>query len=250
MTTKRDNLIDRGLDAARRSILTSVKTRYFPELWYIVESWFLVLRSKRILVVGQGFGLVAEALAKSGWDVTVVDPSVKALTELKNRFSKTGLSASFEQAEPDALPFASAAFSAVVSINMLELAHNPYKAAHEIARVLAPGGRAVVSTFNKLGPWGVPAVMRVIRPEDDRRSTHYLTKGELKQVLKATELGVEGIKDRAAYLPVGSALKLPIAGAFVALLAKSEQVATKPFEQSMRPRSRPSMSRKAPKKKP
>lgn len=248
MTTQRDNLIARGKDAARRSILAAVKTRYFPEIWYILESWFLALKAKRVLVVGHGFGLVAEALAKSGWDVTVVDPSLKALTDLKDRFAKVGLAAAFEQAEPDALPFASGAFTAVASINMLELANNSYKAGHEIARVLAPGGRAVITTFNKLGPWGLPAVMRAIRPDDDRRAVRYLAKGELKKVLKATQLGVESIKDRGAYLPAfGTGIKLPLAGAFVALVVKSEQVSTKGMEQSLRPRSRPSMSRKTPK---
>lgn len=240
--------LDKGIEAARASIVQTVRTRYFPELWYILENWFFLLKQKRVLAVGHGFGLVAEALAKSGWDVTVVDPSLTALTELKNNFAKAGLSGAFEQAEPDALPFANGAFQAVASLNTLELAQDPYKAAHEVARVLAPGGRAVVATFNRLGPWGIPAVLRVMRPDDDRRHARCVGKTELKQILKATDLGLEDVKERAQYLPVGAKMpKLPLAGAYIALLSKTQVTATNPaLETSLRPRSRPSLSRKPP----
>lgn len=248
MNKKPHSFIDRSLEAVRQSVLASVRTRYFPELWYILENWFLLLKGRRVLAVGHGFGLVAEALAKSGWDVTVVDPSLSALTELKERFSKAGLTGAFQQAEPDALPFANGAFSAVASLNTLELARNPLHATHEISRVLAPGGRAVIATFNKLGPWSISAVMRVMRPADDRRASHCVTKGELKRMVKATDLTLDDIKDRAQYLPFGSkSMKIPITGAFVALLAKPERSSPpKGGDSSPRPRSRPSMSRRSP----
>ncbi len=205
-------------------LLHTVKTRYFPEIWYAAENWFqLIKKRKRVLETGYGIGLVAEALAKSGWDVTAIDPSTEALATLRSKFAKGGLSGAFEQADVDKLPFANQSFEAVVSINAIEFAHNPMEAVQEVHRVLVPGGRAVIATFNKLSPWGIPGIVRMIRPEADVPTPKFMTKAELTKLIKAAGLILEDIKDRAGYLPSKSTLgklKLPLAGAFVARVSK------------------------------
>lgn len=202
----------------------TVKTRYFPEIWYALENWFqLIKKRKRALEAGYGIGLVAEALAKSGWDVTAIDPSTEALAALRHKFSKGSLNGAFEQADVDKLPFANHSFEAVVSVNALEFAQNPAEAIQEIQRVLVPGGRAVIATFNKLSPWGIPGIVKMLRPEQDVPTPRFLSKAELTKLIKASGLILEDVKDRAGYLPAKSTLaklKLPLAGAFVALVAK------------------------------
>lgn len=205
-------------------LLHTIRTRYFPEVWYALENWFqLIQKRKRVLEAGYGIGLIAEALAKSGWDVTAIDYSTEALASLRSKFAKGALAGEFEQADVDKLPFANQTFDAVVSTNALEFAQNPAEAIQEIARVLVPGGRAVIATFNKLSPWGIPGIARMIRPEQDVPTPKFLTKNELTKLIKASGLILEGVKDRAGYLPAKSTLaklKLPIAGAYVALVTK------------------------------
>ena len=111
----------------------------------------------------------------------------------------------------------------MVSINSLEFVHNPAEALQEISRVLVPGGRAVIATFNKISPWGMTGVARLIRPEPDPSTPRFVSKADLTRLLKAAGLVVDGIKERACYLPSSSALgklKLPLAGAFVAMVSK------------------------------
>lgn len=65
---------------------------------------------------------------------------------------------------------------------------------------------------------------RAIRQADAPRPTHFLTKNEFVSTLKASGLAVEGLKERAAYLPVTAGLpklRLPVPGAFLALVSKS-----------------------------
>ena len=218
-----NNLLQKGLQKAQEQVLATVRQRYFPEVWYALENWFQLLKGRRVLEVGYGIGLVGEALAKSGWDVTCVDGSVSALAELKDRFARSHVEGTFEQADPDKLPFANASYDAVVAVNTLEFTVSPPEAAREIERVLAPGGRAVIATFNKVSPWALPAVARAIRQADQPRLTRYMTKEEFVKILRASGLMVEGVKERAAYLPMGPnilKIKLPVPGAFVALVSK------------------------------
>jgi SAM-dependent methyltransferase len=206
------------------AFLHIVRTRYFPEIWYALENWFqLIKKRKRVLEAGYGIGLVAEALAKSGWEVTAIDPSTDALAALRHKFSKGSLGGDFEQADVDKLPFANQSFDAVVSINAIEFAQNPLEAVQEITRVLVPGGRAVIATFNKLSPWGIPGVVRLLRPEANVPTPRFFTKNDLTKIIKTSGLVLEDVKERAGYLPSKSALgklKLPVAGAFVALVSK------------------------------
>lgn len=220
------SLMSRSKELAREQVMATVKQRYFPELWYMVGNWFQSIKTKSVLEVGFGIGLVGEALARSGWRVTVVEAAKAAREDLERCFEKTGVDGQFEGGEPEALPFADASFPAVVCINTLEFSAKPDAVIAEIARVLAPGGRAVIATFNKLSPWGLSAVARAVRRDDGKRAVRCLSRDEFLKLLVAHGFQVDQVYDRAAYLPVATALgklKLPVCGAFVALVAKKKE---------------------------
>ena len=218
------DLVDRSKEMAREQILATVKARFFPEIWYIVENWFSTTKVDAALEVGFGIGLVGEAMARSGMRVTVVDPSRRALNELAARFAKSGAKAEFAEGAFEHLPFPDQTFDVVACINALELAASPDAAMKEIARVLKPGGRAVVAAFNKHSPWGLPSVSNAIRggiADPSGRPSRSLGKEEFLALFKGKGLKVESLKERAAFLPVGPKLvklKLPVPGAFVALV--------------------------------
>jgi ubiquinone/menaquinone biosynthesis C-methylase UbiE len=217
------NLFDRSKELAKEQVLDAVKIRYFPEIWYMIGNWLQSTRQKSVLEVGYGIGLVGEAMARSAWQVTCIDPADAALSDLKKRFKKTGVEGTFLRGEPERLPIDDGAFPAVVSINMLEFAQKPGVVLAEISRVLAPGGRAVIATFNKLSPWGLAGVARSVRPADDRRVARCLGKDEFLRMLTAQGFTLDNVYDRAAYLPLTAKLgklKMPFAGAFVALVSK------------------------------
>ncbi len=94
-----------------------------------------------LLDAGCGAGGAAVEAARLGCDVTGVDASAELLAIGRRRLPN----ARFEEADLEHLPFPSGAFDAAVAINTLFFAQDMDRAARELARVVRPGGRIVVS---------------------------------------------------------------------------------------------------------
>jgi SAM-dependent methyltransferase len=59
------------------------------------------------------------------------------------------------QCQLDALPFQSQSLDLVVLPHTLELSPDPHQTLREVERVLVPGGRVIVSGFNRASLWGL-----------------------------------------------------------------------------------------------
>jgi SAM-dependent methyltransferase len=107
----------------------------------LVEEGDLV--GRRVLDVGCGTGRFAAALAERGAKVWGVDPSPEMLAQARAA-ARDGVG--FKQGEAERLPFKDAWFERAILVLVVHLVDRP-RALAEVARVLAPGGRAVVATF-------------------------------------------------------------------------------------------------------
>jgi SAM-dependent methyltransferase len=124
----------------------------------------------RVVDVGMGGGRLSEQLHARGWTVTGTDASEAMVALTRRRVAE--LAASFQQGRIEALPFEAESFDAVVALGVIEYAEDAGIALQELARVLRPGGIAVVSwpSFGSLytawrgGVWYplVRAVKRVV----------------------------------------------------------------------------------------
>ena len=100
---------------------------------------------KRVLDVGCGTGALAAALAdRGGAKVWGVEPSPEMRDVARARLPAASASA---DGTAEALPFRDGWFDAVVFSLVIHLVDRD-RALGEAARVLAPGGRVVVSTFS------------------------------------------------------------------------------------------------------
>jgi SAM-dependent methyltransferase len=102
----------------------------------------------RVLDVGMGGGRLCAALAAAGWEASGVDPSETMVALARSRLA--GADERLVVGRAEALPFAAASFDAVAALGSLEYA-DLAEALGEIARVLRPGGRAVLSWPNFAG---------------------------------------------------------------------------------------------------
>lgn len=95
----------------------------------------------RVLEVGTGEGQVARTVVAAGRGPVVgIDPTLAQITEAARRAGGPA----YVRAGAAALPFADAAFDAVVACLVLEHIDGLDDALGEVARVLAPGGRFVL----------------------------------------------------------------------------------------------------------
>jgi SAM-dependent methyltransferase len=96
-----------------------------------------------VLDVGCGTGRLALALAERGAKVWGVDSSEEMLTQAR---PVAGRSVGLKLGRAEALPFKDGWFERVVLRLVVHLIHRE-RAFPEVARVLAPGGRALVATY-------------------------------------------------------------------------------------------------------
>lgn len=217
------NIWNLGSESVRKTVRTIIKHRYFPEIWYLSESWFQTLKGRRILIIGYGLGLLAEAFAKQGWQVTLVDSSVAALADIRMKFNQGGMDGNIQQGDPAKLPFDDLSFDAVLCTNVLEFCSNPRAVILEVDRLLVGGGHGLIATFNRFSPWGISSIARLARLDDQKLKGRFLDRVLFQGLFAKSSLVVENMVTRANYLPVGKArwkTKLPISGAFVALVKK------------------------------
>src|SRR2546425_4060489 len=104
-----------------------------------------------ILEIGCGAGLLTLELARLGHSVHAVDASETMVSLTAERARRTGLYARLVARTADvyALPFADATFSLVIAVGLLPWLHRPERALEEIARVLEPQGRLILTANNR-----------------------------------------------------------------------------------------------------
>jgi ubiquinone/menaquinone biosynthesis C-methylase UbiE len=101
------------------------------------------LAGRRTLDVGCGTGTLAVALAERGGKVWGLDSSPEMLAEAQAKQTR----ARFKEGSGEALPFKDGWFERVVMRLSVHHLHRP-RALAEAARVLVPGGRIVIATFD------------------------------------------------------------------------------------------------------
>jgi SAM-dependent methyltransferase len=127
----------------------------YRERMQTVLTWIDALRlpaGTRVLEVGCGAGHATLELARRGFAVESTDSSGDMVALASRRIAEAGLSESVAVGVADvhALPQASGTFALVLALGVLPWLHSPEPAVGELARVLAPGGRAIVTVDNRL----------------------------------------------------------------------------------------------------
>jgi SAM-dependent methyltransferase len=107
---------------------------------------------ERVLDVATGTGNAALVAARAGARTTGVDSAPRLIELARQRAASAGLDASFVVGDLHGLPFAPESFDCVISVFGIIFATDPERAAAEFMRVLAPGGRGLISVWVPAGP--------------------------------------------------------------------------------------------------
>jgi 2-polyprenyl-6-hydroxyphenyl methylase/3-demethylubiquinone-9 3-methyltransferase len=157
------------------------------------------LTGKRVLDVGCGGGLLSEAMAQRGAQVTGIDlgPQTIEVAELHALESKVAVRYARESAETHAAQHAGS-YDIAVCMEMLEHVPEPESVLRALRTLVKPGGHVFVSTLNRnlksylLAIVGAEYVMNLLT-----RGTHtyerFIKPSELARWARAAQLAVEDV---------------------------------------------------------
>ncbi|MGH8130236.1 MAG: bifunctional 2-polyprenyl-6-hydroxyphenol methylase/3-demethylubiquinol 3-O-methyltransferase UbiG [Steroidobacteraceae bacterium] len=145
------------------------------------------LAGRRVLDVGCGGGLLAEAMARRGARVTGIDLAPEALAVARLHAVEAGVSVDYRQVAAEAMAAAEpGSFDLVTCLEMLEHVPDPAAILAVLARLTRHGGDVICSTINRnvksfalaivgaeyllrLLPMGTHQYARLIRPSEISR---------------------------------------------------------------------------------
>ena len=108
------------------------------------------LKGKRVVDIGCGGGILAEAMAHRGARVTGIDMAELSLKVARMHLHESGLDVDYQMITAEDFAAQNAAqFDVVTCLEMLEHVPDPGAIIDAAARLLKPGGRLFLSTLNR-----------------------------------------------------------------------------------------------------
>jgi 2-polyprenyl-6-hydroxyphenyl methylase / 3-demethylubiquinone-9 3-methyltransferase len=154
----------------------------------------VTLRQARVLDVGCGGGLLSEALAAEGADVTGIDLAPQLLQIARLHLHESGQRVDYREISAEALAQdAPASFDVITCMEMLEHVPDPASVLRACATLLRPGGQLFVSTLNRtpasfgLAIVGAEYLLRLL-PRGTHQYAQFIRPSELAAWMRAAGL--------------------------------------------------------------
>jgi len=158
------------------------------------------LVGKRVLDVGCGGGILAEAIEKKGAIVKGIDLSEKALKVAELHSLESGVQVNYELIAAEALAAREAGqYDVVTCMEMLEHVPDPSAIVQACATLVKPGGRLFFSTLNRnpksylFAIIGAEYMLRLL-PRGTHDYAKFIKPAELSQFARNANIEVQALK--------------------------------------------------------
>lgn len=158
------------------------------------------LRGKRILDVGCGGGLLSEALALRGADVTGIDLATKSLAVARLHALESGVRVDYRETSAETLAATEPeAFDLVACLEMLEHVPDPPRVVSACARLVCPGGWVLFSTISRTAKAYALAILGAeyilgLLPRGTHDYEKFIRPSELESAARAAGLDVTELR--------------------------------------------------------
>ncbi len=156
-----------------------------------------VLKGSAVLDVGCGGGILSEALAAKGAQVTALDIAPRVLDVARLHLLETGLKVDYQLSTIEALARQrQGEFDVVTCMEMLEHVPDPASVVRCVAEVLKPGGHAFFSTLNRtpeaflLGIVAAEHIARIL-PRGTHRYDRFIRPSELGGWIRNADMSMK-----------------------------------------------------------
>ena len=157
------------------------------------------LQGMKVLDVGCGGGLLSEALAKAGAQVTAIDLAPELVKVGRLHSLESGVKVDYQVKAVEALAAERpGSFDAITCMEMLEHVPDPGAIIAACATLLRPGGRLFLSTLNRtpaafaLAIVGAEYIARLL-PKGTHRYADFIRPSELSAWLRGAGLQIEDV---------------------------------------------------------
>jgi len=161
-----------------------------------IESRSGTLVDKKILDIGCGGGILAEALALKGADVTGIDMAEKSLKVAKMHLHESGLEIDYQMITAEEFAQQKAgSFDIVTCLEMLEHVPDPASIITAATGLLKPDGQLFLSTINRnpkafvLAILGAEYILNMI-PKGTHEYRKFIKPSELASAVRANQMEV------------------------------------------------------------
>ncbi|MEO7065581.1 MAG: bifunctional 2-polyprenyl-6-hydroxyphenol methylase/3-demethylubiquinol 3-O-methyltransferase UbiG [Rhodanobacter sp.] len=165
------------------------------------------LRGARVADVGCGGGLLSEALARSGAEVTGIDLAPKVIDVARLHLHESNLQVDYRVQSSAQLAAAEpASFDAVCCMEMIEHVPDPAALVNDLAALVKPDGMLVMSTLNRTPAAFAAAIVGAeylthMLPRGTHHYEKFLKPSELGRLLRQSGLQLEDVSG-LAYNPL------------------------------------------------
>ncbi|MEY5029849.1 MAG: hypothetical protein RLZ63_2164 [Pseudomonadota bacterium] len=158
------------------------------------------LAGKRVVDVGCGGGILAEAMAAKGADVLGIDLAGKSLKVAQLHALESGVKVQYREVSAEALAAEQAGqFDVVTCMEMLEHVPDPASVVRACASLVKPGGWVFFSTLNRnpksflFAIVGAEYVLKLL-PRGTHEYARFIKPSELAQWAREAGLNAQGFK--------------------------------------------------------